>query len=191
MNKGDKITFGQYPQGEHGEVLPLEWRVLDVQGDKALLLTDKLIDYQRYHERFASVTWQTCMLRQWLNGEFINKAFSHEQQDKIALVTNQNPNNPIFGTKGGNPTQDKVFALSIDEVKKYFSSEQSMTAYLTDFAYQKPWANEDKTGWWWLRSPGNDNYSVAIVFHSGGVGYPGMHKTMRHVAVRPALWLNL
>ena len=42
---GCTITFGQYPQGKKGEIEPLKWRVLDVRGDKALLITDKIIDY--------------------------------------------------------------------------------------------------------------------------------------------------
>lgn len=63
MNKGDKITFGQYPRGENGEVLPPEWRVLDVQVDKALLLTDKLIDYKPYNVQLIDITWENCTLR--------------------------------------------------------------------------------------------------------------------------------
>ena len=119
MEVGKKYRYGQYPQGTKGEVQPLVWRVLAVENGRALLITDKLIDYVQYNESFTEVTWETCTLRKWMNNDFISKAFSSGQQAKIAMVTNQNPDNPKHGTKGGNATQDKIFALSIAEAEKY------------------------------------------------------------------------
>lgn len=193
MNKGDKITFGQYPQGENGEVLPLRWRVLDVQGDKALLLTDKLIDGRRYHGKFVDVTWETCALRKWLNGSFFKKAFSREEQSKIAPVTHSTPDNPSYGTTGGNPTQDNIFLLSIDEVEGYFSSGSERKAYATPYAETQGCYVDKADGgsWWWLRSSGDYHYYAALVFSNGDVSYSGTNVRLNRGTVRPALWLNL
>ena len=191
---GEKVFFGQYPQGANGEVEPLVWRVLAVENGRALLITDKLIDYVKYNESYENVTWETCTLRKWMNNDFISKAFNSSQQAQIATVSNQNPNNPKYGTKGGNATQDRIFALSIDEAEKYFSSNSDRKAYTTDYAHQKGYDDEDRSEWWWLRSPGYGSISAAIVglssyifhFDRYGIAVGG-----KRVAVRPALWLNL
>jgi hypothetical protein len=202
---GDRIPFGQYPQGANGEIQPLEWRVLAVESGRVLLITDKLIDYVKYNEERGDVTWETCTLRKWMNGEFINKAFSSSEQAQIATVTNRNPDNPnggIFGhkrIKGGNATQDRIFALSRDEAKKYFRDDDDRMAAPTGYAkkqgcfvsdiYSLP--SGEKTGWWWLRSPGGNGNYAACVHALGYVDQFGGHVDYYYSAVRPALWLNL
>ena len=188
---GGKVQFGQYPQGANGEVQPLMWRVLAVKNGRALLITDKLIDYVEYNEKFAHVTWETCTLRKWMNSDFISKAFSSSQQAQIATVSNQNPNNPKYGTKGGKATQDRIFALSIDEAKKYFSSDADRKAYTTDYAHEKGYDEKDRSECWWLRSPGDNNYVAVYVRYDGGIYRDGSGVINFEVAVRPAFWLNL
>ena len=188
---GDRIPFGQYPQGANGEVQPLMWRVLAVEDGKALLITDKLIDYIRYNKTYTGVTWETCTLRKWMNNDFINKAFSSSQQARIATVTNQNLNNPEYGTKGGNATQDRIFALSIDEAEKYFSSNSDRKAYTTDYAHKKGYDDSDRSEYWWLRSPGDNSHNAAYVFNDGHINQHGIGVNISSVAVRPAFWLNL
>lgn len=196
---GGKVIFGEYPQGTNGKVEPLVWRVLAVENGRALLITDKLIDCEEYNEEWVNVTWETCTLRKWMNSDFISKAFSSSQQTQIATVTNQNPNNPEYGTKGGNATQDRIFALSIDEVNKYFRDDDERMAAPTGYAKKQGCYVRDnytlksgeKTGWWWLRSPGIDCIDAASVSSFGGIVQYGSYVANRNVAVRPALWLNL
>ena len=170
---------------------PLEWRVLAVENGRALLITDKLIDYVEYNESYANVTWETCTLRKWMNSDFISKAFSSSQQAQIATVINQNPNNPEYKTKGGNATQDKIFALSIDEAEKYFSSDSDRRAYTTDYAHKKGYDYSDRSEYWWLRSPGNCSDYAARVNHYGCINLRGYDVDIDKVAVRPTFWLNL
>ena len=47
---------------------PIKWRVLQKDGDQALLLSDRALDDQRYHSDYESVTWETSTIRSWLNG---------------------------------------------------------------------------------------------------------------------------
>ena len=188
---GDRIPFGQYPQGTNGEVQPLEWRVLAVENGRALLITDKLIDYVMYNDKLESVIWGSCTLRKWMNIDFINKAFSTSEQAQIATVTNQNTNNPKYGTKGGNNTQDKIFALSTDEANKYFPSVSDRKAYSTDYAHKKGYDQEDRSGWWWLRSPGYNGFYSAHVSNNGDIDQSGLSVYRNDVTVRPALWLTL
>ena len=196
---GDRIPFGQYPQGANGEVQPLMWRVLTVENGRALLITDKLIDCVKYNVNLVDVTWKTCTLRKWLNNYFINKAFSSSQQSQIATVTNHNPKNPEYSTKGGSATQDRIFALSIDEAEKYFGNDDDRMAAPTGYAkkqgcyvcesYSTP--SGEKTGWWWLRSPGSFGHLAALVILGGYISQFGDRVYLDEVAVRPAFWLNL
>ena len=196
---GDHITFGNYPQDANGEEQPIEWRVLAVENGKALLISEKLLDCVPYNETYTDVTWETCTLREWMNHDFISKAFSSNEQAKISTVTIHNPDNPDYGTKGGNATQDKIFALSIDEAKKYFGSDDERMAAPTDYAkiqgcyvsdnYSLP--NGENTGWWWLRSPGLISYDAAFVDINGFINLYGFSVNFYNVAVRPAFWLNL
>lgn len=191
LQVGGKVTFGQYPQGSNGEVQPLMWRLLTVENGRALLITDKLIDYVEYNESLTNVTWETCTLRKWMNNDFISKAFSISQQAQIATVINQNPHNPEYGTKGGNSTQDRIFALSIDEAQNYFSSDSDRKAYTTDYTHKKGYDQIDRSEWWWLRSPGNFSDHAAIVHNLGGIGQIGYNVNDYSAPVRPAFWLNL
>ena len=71
-NVRDYIKFGSYPQTVKGIVRPIEWQVLDVQDNKALLISKFGLDVQPYNNTKAKVTWDTCSLRSWLNKDFLN-----------------------------------------------------------------------------------------------------------------------
>ena len=191
IHVGDRIKFGQYPQGKNGEVQPLIWRVLAVKNGKALIITDKLLDYMRYKNNSNKATWKNCSLRNWLNRVFMSNAFSIYQQAKIATVLNQNSSNPDYKTSGGDDTQDRIFALSIDEAKNYFSSDKDRVAYTTDYARGKENDIKYDSEYWWLRSPGHSNCEAVSVGIDGKILYYGLGISNGKVAIRPALWLNL
>ncbi|MEE3405113.1 MAG: DUF6273 domain-containing protein, partial [Acutalibacteraceae bacterium] len=174
-----------------GEEEPIEWRVLTVDGDKALVISEKLLDYVSYNQKLTAVTWETCTLRSWMNNDFLNAAFSSSEQAKIATVTNQNPDNPEYGTKGGKPTQDKIFALSIDETNQYFTSDSDREAYTTDCAHKRGNDSDDRSDYWWLRSPGGLSDDAADVLDNGSINQDGFYVDDDDGAVRPAFWLNL
>ena len=68
VQKGEHIKFGSY-QGEK-----IEWRVLDVIGEKVLLLSEYGLDVKPYNDNLSSgITWESCTLRRWLNDEFYEK----------------------------------------------------------------------------------------------------------------------
>ena len=81
---GSVVTFGTYPQKADGaDSTPIEWLVLDVQGDRALLLSCRGLDTKQYHTEKTGTTWESCSLRTWLNGEFLERAFSEKEQAGI------------------------------------------------------------------------------------------------------------
>lgn len=59
------VTFGKYEQDGMRSNGPeaIEWLVLDVQEDKALLLSRYALDSMPYHDNYKAVTWETSDLR--------------------------------------------------------------------------------------------------------------------------------
>ena len=84
VKAGQYVKFGHYPQTAAGnDNTPIEWLVLAVQGNRALLLSRYELDAKPYNTLKTGVTWETCTLRTWLNGEFLNKAFTAEEKTGI------------------------------------------------------------------------------------------------------------
>lgn len=186
------VTFGSYPQASKNEAAGIEWLILKTEGSKALLLSKYALDCQQYNTSLANVTWETCSLRKWLNGTFINNAFSSDEQKMIRSTTVTADKNPPYGTSPGNNTNDKVFLLSIMEVNKYFSSDSARQCQGTAYCYaQGAYKAGNDNCWWWLRSPGSNSNYAAYVNDVGSVNYYGNYVVSGINAVRPALWIDL
>ena len=192
VKAGDRLPFGQYPQGANGETEPLVWRVLDVQDGKALLITEKVIDCVKYHTTRSEVDWTNSSLRSWLNGAFVSKAFDDTEQKRIAASERQSTGSPSRGTKGESAVRDRVFALSVYEADKYFLNDDDRNAAATPYAKKRGcYTSRFNNGCWWLCSPGKDTTFAAYVSSIGYVFRFGSPVDLHNVAVRPALWLNL
>ena len=141
------------------------------------------------------VSWEDSSLRQWLNGEFLNLAFSEEEQNSIVTKSVFAEDNREFGTEAGNDTQDPVFLLSISEVEKYFHSDPDRMCAPTSYAVNNG-AHGKTEGycWWWMRSPGKTVNYAACVGSDGVVNCSGndvMYESGAVGTVRPALWVNI
>lgn len=104
---------------------PVKWRVLSVneEGTDAFLIAENTLDVQRYHdneEEAETVTWEDSTLRAWLNDNFMNEAFTSEEQNAITETEIENKKNPYADADAdvlgdGNPTNDKIYLLSVEE----------------------------------------------------------------------------
>lgn len=207
---GNVVTFGAYPQGRTATVgTPIEWLVLayDADGGRALLISRYALDAKPYNDEYTAVTWAECTLRSWLNGTFLNRAFTPAQQAGILLTDVDNgPDQGMDGwdTDGGADTQDRVFLLSYAEAHRYFGviwddinntkARVAPTTYaVSRGAYTSQSGNltEDgrAAGWWWLRSPGNRQSYAAGVDTVGALNYGNI--SYGSGSVRPAIWIDL
>ena len=186
---GAHVTFGTYPQTETGEDrTPIEWMVMEVdeENHKAFLLSFRGLDSKRYHREYTNVTWETCSLRAWLNDEFLNTAFTPEEQAAILTTEVKNDSKQCYGwtTSGGKDTQDKIFLLSYAEAFRFFQIQfgvrNNVAARIVPTAYaSKAGARQDNrknkaedgsiAGWWFLRSPGCFQNCAAAVGTVGQV----------------------
>ncbi len=186
MKKGNIIKFGNYPQDSNGSKSPIEWLVLDVKGNEALLISRYALDCKQYHSG-GSITWEDCDLRKWLNSDFLKSAFSNEESERILVSELRNDDNPEYGTTGGNDTKDRIFCLSIAEAEQYFSSDEDRQCRPTAYARKHgAYGDNNDCCYWWLRSPGYDQYGVTDVDSDGALDLYGLVKS-GYSAVRPAL----
>ncbi len=200
LNVGDTYTFGSYEQDNNtsnGKEV-IEWQVLDKQDNKILLISKYALDCQQYNTENTDATWETCTLRNWLNSTFINNAFSESEQSMIADTKVTADKNPNKKTNPGNDTTDKIFLLSINEVNKYFTTDESRKCVPTAYAIEQGAYTSDiytsggkATCWWWLRSPGSSQDRASFVGSDGSVSYGGRLVDTSDDCVRPALWINL
>lgn len=203
---GSYVTFGTYPQTAEGsDETPIEWLVLDCDGDKALLLSRYALDVQLYNEENTDITWENCTLRTWLNDDFINRAFSVEEQSAIVMTNIDNSSSQGYSewnTSGGNDTQDRVFLLSYAEANRYLGvtwddanntqSRVAPTAYAeAQGAYigSTQTADGEAVGFWWLRSPGSIQVAASSVDYDGSL--VDFYVDYDESCVRPALWVSL
>lgn len=201
VSKGSTVMYGSYEQDDNdtnGQEA-VEWIVLEVESDRALLLSRHALDSQRYHAANVYVDWEDCSMRAWLNGEFLYSAFTTQERNGIMLTdvdNSRDQGNPEWETQGCANTRDSIFLLSYSEVRQYLGGDLFRiccpTAYAqamgADIRVQEGDA-PITAGWWWLRSPGKESNHAAFVNFAGEI-YSNMVNN-GYLSVRPAMWVSL
>lgn len=203
---GDYITFGVYEQDNdlaNGKE-PIEWLVLDKNSSGLLVVSRYVLDNQPYHVLAEDVTWETCYLRMWLNGHFMNEAFTADERDQILTTTVRAEANTdaYFWTYAGNSTKDQVFLLSYSQANRYFPGEGDSNCEPTAYAeaqgaivpaHNRVFSRYSKnvtSTIWWLRTVGSKQDNACHVLASGGPDMGG-NAVENTAGVRPAMWINL
>lgn len=199
VQKGEHIKFGSY-QGEK-----IEWRVLDVIGEKALLLSEYGLDVKPYNDNLSSgITWESCTLRRWLNDEFYEKAFTVEERNKILLSTSEGF--PEYNSRlpGGEydylerETEDYVFLLSYTEVYQYISnntgdgSNDDRLCYPTDYVKSNfdIHTYQDACGWWLCAGNARDDECRTMIVSELGSIHVETEVDSNAYTIRPAMWVK-
>ncbi|MDR0500661.1 MAG: DUF6273 domain-containing protein [Coriobacteriales bacterium] len=205
LKVGDTVSYGTY-KGE-----PLEWQVLEFDGDKALLVTKNIIAIKVHY----AGTWRASKIRGWLEGDF-KQSFNYVENVHI-LNTFRSATN----------TTDSVFLLSMDEAEKYFSSDEARCAKAMnisddEIAETARWCVEKKikvggkelsySEWvdalereyqsgrnttWGLCSFHNDGLCSFCVSNDGSLYTPESEQPKRYTngvhapfGIRPAMWVT-
>lgn len=171
---GDMLTFGSWHQNSDAQdSTPIRWRVLEVQDDRALLLSDKALDARPYDLYRVDATWDQCTLRAWMNTELLNEAFTPDEQKAILVTTLDN------GTECP-PTEDKLFLLNYSEGSRYLSAEERIAHY-TRYASRKDGLSDEAFSW--------TRESNCLINMLGTKCFDLFQ--ISDNAVRPAMWVSL
>ncbi len=189
---GDYVKFGEYYQSNKQNKEEIEWKVIAKKSKRILLLTKYAIDCKPYNKTDKPTTWADSSMRKWLNDEFLKENFTSGEEKLIDLATVNADKNSNYATSPGFKTKDKVFVLSIVEVKKHLGRKGldcKPTNYTKDFG---AYIDEDNGNcWWWLRTPGEKPTDAAYVGVDGEIRYPGDSVYIGSGSVRPVLWIDL
>jgi len=187
---------------------PIKWRILKQTGNKAVLLTDRMPDTYPFNEAYTDTSWSDCSLRQWLNSDFISRAFTTAEIDAIEVTDVKNDANYYFGTDCGPDTKDRVFVLSESETfssplaKEYgFSNSDSGNNPARRFrstlyakcrgAWWSPVEGYFGNAFWFMRTIGYTKANVVYVGETGDTYNRGIVVTCNDAAILPAITLDL
>lgn len=169
---GSIVTFGFYEQDNDAAngMEPIEWIVLERQDDELLLISKYILELKKFNnvKKFnqnpEKANWAACDLRSWLNNDFLNKAFSGNQEyivDNTVFtpdVKNWDGTETVFG---GGETIDKVYLLSKDEAESYFQTNKDRSTTGTEYVTAK--LNHGGNLSWFLRSVNGYTCSIDAV----------------------------
>lgn len=188
---------------------PIEWIVLDPQSN--LLLCKSLIDSQAYSNTMYlngyeytsdkagtnyTCDYESSSIREWLNDDFYNTAFTADQQRYILTTELDNSAySDYMSIYNSEPTADKIFLMSYSDVQnaKYgFINDTAETptrqAKGTDYAKSQGLSVGDSyTSTWRLRSAGSCSESGSCVGFSGEVAVDNLGITDVGLGIRPAM----
>ena len=186
VSLGDEISFGSYPQRRNSESEPIKWIVLMKEERRLFLVSKDSLAIRKYHDVRKKISWARCDLRQWLNNEFLQQAFSEAEQKVIDSVN-----------------KDKVTLLTKDDINLYFTDIKLIAPRLTEYACaDDPKLTENSPCAWWLRLPigseskapfvwGVDLNYVRIEADDFAQFMNTEYQVNNAFAVRPAIWLSL
>lgn len=184
------IQFGNYPYYEDARKKPIEWIVLKRDEEKILLLSRYGIDQKRYHDMRESTSWEKSDLRKWLNTCFIEQAFDVDEKHRILPSRTDSTTNLFYGTENIESCIDRVFILSVEEIKEYLPNKEMALCQSTPYSKEKG-VFTNYGGLWWTRTPGEMPSLQSFVNVVGEVSYAGCYYQRNEVAVRPAIWISV
>jgi hypothetical protein len=208
---GGTVCFGQYEQGSgcEGEQSPIEWIVLDERDGMLLLISKTGLETGPFNSKKQRATWAESSIRAWLNSDFLNKAFTQEEQGAIMETTISTPAGCFISPATGEEiniaecpcTDDSVFLLSAAEVEGYFPEESQRMIENNDYLLNKPESTmpypaegdacDFAYGNLWLRDVRADK-GINCAFHVksyGKIASAGQINLKRYV-IRPAMWVD-
>ncbi len=192
---------------------PLTWRVLDPS--EGFVICSKVIDSQAYQNFFYyngseyynskactnyASDWATSSIREWLNNDFYNTAFSDSEKSQIGTTYNENKS-PYSNTYDSANTSDKIFLLSRSEVlnsnygfsSSYYTYDTARQIKSTDYAQCQGCKKSTSTSyngnsWWHLRSPGNCGRTADVSYDGRAYNGDGVSDTVYGIV--PAFKFN-
>ena len=187
---GEITAFGTWTQ-DGADPEPILWRVMEIRGNAALLLSERALSVQPYHKEQELVSWKECSLRKWLNGAFYNTAF--DKLERSYVVRAVMPDLDYHNAREPNtPSYDAVFLPSASEAKEFFPSKADRAAMPTDQTLRSGAFTDPSTGAcrWWLRSPRNYDRGAQFVDTDGSLCLKGTNMARTTICVRPALYIR-
>ncbi len=145
-------NFGLEMEYRYFKCEPIKWRIMKKYGSKLYVLADTALDCKNYDNKERAATWKDSSIRNWLNNNFYNRAFSSAQRkaivqqqgtnDNVQLLSSEKAANSSYGFCGNETIPSKSRRMSASDyayVRGAYTSADDKD-------------NSRENCWWWLRS---------------------------------------
>lgn len=190
---GDIVYYGTYDIEPLWTGERIEWIVAERQADKVLLVSVYGLEGEAFQKEYEATDWEASSVREILNSDFVDMAFTEQEQELITTTRIETEANSQYGTSGGSFTYDKVFLLSVEEAEKYFTDDEARRLAPTTMAGRRGANMNPREGssWWWLRTMGEKPDMAATVNIDGEINLEGERVNIISGVVRPAMWVTI
>lgn len=196
----DCIWFGSYWQNdtnhdgiadENDEKQPIKWRVLSVDDESLLVVSDTILTYSRMNAHEWNVPWEQMEIRRWLNSYADDEGDFNSQSGFSYEAFSENEMSAILSLRS-----EPIFLLNRDDIYGFFddNSRKSTDSMYAANIQKKLTDAEGRWGnlryYWWINSRvgGFDNRFIkntGELHNSSGYG-------LEHImGIRPAIHLDL
>lgn len=197
---GDIVEFGRFPNDYDGKKVPIEWQVIDIKNNNAMLLAKYCLSSSPYSRGSSNPGPDKSEVHSWLNGEFLQQAFNDEEKRRFLIVR---LSGQIAGLKrikedSQADIQANVFLLSAaellglmpdDDGGREGGSSAARVCKCTSYACSKGAIPCGGAVNWWLRSSCDKKASALCVSPRGNIGSRMVSSS--GCGIRPALWVTL
>lgn len=188
------LTLGTFPQTKEGERLPILWRVLSVDEEKALILSEYVLEARRIHGDYKEYAnkptdkkypgfngdYTQTEMAQYLNGDFMAN-FTIGEIGQIAPDETYG----LFFLLSGDDLKNKAYGFTSNESRKAWGTEYAKANGL--FVYRAVRGSHSP---YWSRTQSTSNKQGARCIKSQGeIGY--INVITEDEGLRPACWLVL
>ena len=171
----DDITFGKYEQDNdltNGKE-DISWIVLSRDSEKLFLISKNILDYRQYdteellyEQGYDYITWWKSSLRDWLNNDFLNSAFSYDEKQKLLKTS-------VFDSgEEKEKYSDYVTLLSSDEFHKFFGYDDEPENFgVSEYVKQNYSIGLEgfKKSWWLKDTDRRDRVFISDTFEDSFV----------------------
>lgn len=188
-NEGDYVIFGKYEQDGNTSngAEPIEWLVIGKKDSEITVLSKYALECMPYHTSNEKVSWKTCSLRQWLNSDFMDAAFSADEKAKIKMEKHS------LSVDSEEITDDQVYLPTPYLVTKYADNEAIALCKPTAYADA---SNDFVSCWVWSDTATyvrtTKSFYTRIVTDEGVCEYPRTYsRVFNKEGVRPMMCISI
>lgn len=176
---GMTVTVGRFEQDNNPQNGPeeIEWYVIDYKDGKYFLVSKYLLTYHRYAESNYDRTWETSLLRAYLNGEFYDTAFTEQEKQFITpTVLPEGVTDRVFSLSKQDVTDVVIDGFLVMGIPTDYAVAQGVEVYNTFFNPMHKDRGTYDIAWYYLRE-------MRVLCSVYG-------NTNDSEAVRPAMWID-
>lgn len=176
---GMTVKIGHFEQDNDPQNGPeeIEWYVIDYKDGKYFLVSKYVLTYRQYGVIHYDRTWETSLLRAYLNSEFFDTAFTEQEKQFIT---------PTALPEG---VTDRVFLLSQKDVKDVVIDGFLIMGIATDYAVAQ--GLEVYNIFFNPMHKDRGTYDIAWYYLRGSSTLPGAFGNVGHKdGVRPVMWID-